>query len=408
MEVATANSQLYVDTASLGWYFWGGAPAEFHERIAYSAPLVAEKFGLVYVGIHSNEAPIQEGTVRAVDLNSGTLTGFKFNSVGDGSPQIGGGVWNGPATDGSGVYFTTGNTKTWQAPANPTAYTNPPTDNYGLSLVRVDPISGALAWYFQPVPFSLDNDPDWNAGAAIMQTSCGQCIASVMKDGWSYALGADGSCKWQFPFTSPFTSGNLACSFPSTANDGTLHGPVGFHSPGAAWGDVFVVSTGGQALITSELEAEGYGWLHALDVCTLQKDGSPHIRWMFPVPYSTGAANSDFLGAPTVSGGIIYVTTDQGYVVAFVDPSPTYPADTQACSNIDNSDCQTPYYLVPVPHLLAAVALSDGGDAAHLRKEPVLAEGMVYVTTQPCVNLYPAVQCMGRPASAGHVYALAP
>jgi outer membrane protein assembly factor BamB len=112
------------------------------------------------------------------------------------------------------------------------------------------------------------------------------------------------------------------------------------------------------------------------------------------VPHSTGAANSYSLGAPTVSGGIIYVTTDQGHVVAFVDPSPTYPADTQVCSNIDagNSTCQAQsYYLVPVPHLLADVALPDGGDAAHLRKEPVLAEGMVYVTTE-----------------AGHVYALGP
>ena len=370
------------------------SPAEFHERIAYSGPLVAENFGLVYVGIHSNEAPIQEGTVRAVDLNSGTLTGFKFNSVGDGSPQIGGGVWNGPATDGSGVYFTTGNTKTWDAPPNappayPTQYPNPPSDNYGLSLVRVDPISGALTWYFQPVLFSGDNDPDWNAGAAIMQTSCGQCIASVMKDGWSYGLGADGSCKWQFPFT----PGNSACRFPNTEN-GDRHGPDGFRSPGATWDSVFVVSTGGQALITTG-EFEGYGWLHALDVCSPDQYGTlPHIRWMFPVPHSTGAANSNSLGAPTVSGGIIYVTTDQGHVVAFVDPSPTYPADTQVCSNIDvgNSSCQTkPYYLVPVPHLLADVALPDGGDAAHLRKEPVLAEGMVYVTTK-----------------AGHVYALGP
>jgi outer membrane protein assembly factor BamB len=376
---------------------FGSPPGERHERINYSAPLVAETFGAVYVGIASNDAPIQLGSVRAVDLNSGTLKSFKFNSVTDseGNAQIGGGVWNGPATDGTAVYFTTGNTRTWES-APPNAYPSAPAVNYGLSLVSVDPATGSLAWNFQPVPYNADNDPDWNAGAAIMQTSCGQRIASVMKDGWSYALAQTAqtstspptvTCAWQFPFT----PGNLGpdrstcasgpcCLFPATELI-TLHGFDGFRSPGAAWGNVFVVSTGGQALLTSG-EAAGYGWLHALDVCNLQPDGSPNIRWMLHVPCSTGFANSNSLGAPTVSNGIIYVTTDQGHVVAFADPS-VYPADFQGCSNVDFgvSNCQQPFYLVPVPHLLVDVELPDHSDAAYLRKEPVLAEGMVYVTT---------------------------
>ena len=51
--------------------------------------------------------------MRAVDLNTGKMTGFQFlgagNAPGDGS--LGGGVWNALATDGGSVYFTTGNTR---------------------------------------------------------------------------------------------------------------------------------------------------------------------------------------------------------------------------------------------------------------------------------------------------------
>ncbi len=69
------------------------------------------------------------------------------------------------------------------------AANNPkPNPNYGLSMVRVDKDTGQVKWAFQPVPFELDNDPDWAAGATVMSTSCGELVASVQKDGWSYAV----------------------------------------------------------------------------------------------------------------------------------------------------------------------------------------------------------------------------
>ena len=67
----------------------------------------------VYVGVHdTGDNPIQQGRVVAVDVNTGQMTGFQFlgagNTPGDGT--LGGGVWNALATDGTRVYFTTGNT----------------------------------------------------------------------------------------------------------------------------------------------------------------------------------------------------------------------------------------------------------------------------------------------------------
>jgi hypothetical protein len=103
-------------------------------------------------------------------------------------------VWNALSTDGTGVYFTTGNTHfPWcnypYVPPNCPVLTEPPNNN-GLSMIRVDKDTGSIVWKYQPVPFGLDGDPDWAAGATVMSTSCGELIASVQKDGWSYAIDA--------------------------------------------------------------------------------------------------------------------------------------------------------------------------------------------------------------------------
>jgi hypothetical protein len=31
-------------------------------------------------------------------------------------------------------------------------------------MLRVDDKTGAIIWQFQPVPYALDDDPDWSAG----------------------------------------------------------------------------------------------------------------------------------------------------------------------------------------------------------------------------------------------------
>ena len=84
--------------------------------------------------------------------------------------------------------------------------------------------------------------------------------ASVMKDGWSYALdAANGSCRWQFPATVP---PGADCKFaPAGAH---VHGDTDYKRPGAAWGDVLAITTGGEALVTSTGVFAGYGRLHAL------------------------------------------------------------------------------------------------------------------------------------------------
>jgi outer membrane protein assembly factor BamB len=354
---------------------------QLHQRIAHTYPLIFND--KVYIGIHNtSDDPIQVGRVIAVDLANGHIdAAFKFRSVGTAaSPPAtrGGGIWNAPTADADAVYFTTGNTREdgvgVQSPE--------PKPNHGLSMIRVDKTTGKIIWAFQPVPYSLDDDPDWAAGAAIMSTSCGELVASVQKDGWSYAVeagtGTPGPAKvrWQFPPT----------GYPFTAY---THGDTDYKRPGAAWNDVFIVTTGGESLVLAGVTG-GYGKLQALNACA--KTEKQRVRWISEVPNSSGGGYS--LGAPTVTGGIVFVGTDQGHLVVLGDPSVVPPTGFR-CSDIlytTPAACTAAgYAIVPIPNVLANVAMPDLGNIAGLRNEVALAKGRAFVAT-----------------SAGHVYMLEP
>src|SRR5206468_5511420 len=123
-----------------------------------------------------------------------------------------------------------------------------------------------VSWKFQPVPYILDSDPDWSAGANVMLASCGTTVVSTMKDGWTHAIdGNTGAKKWTFP----------QAAIPFTLADGTFHGDTRFMRAGAAWGDVFITMAGG--LTTTTNLSSNYRRLHALNVCASNAD---RIRWI--------------------------------------------------------------------------------------------------------------------------------
>ena len=396
-----------------------GNGGELHERIAYSSPLV---FGdKIYVGVHdTGDSPIQQGRVVAVDLNTGQMTPFQFLGTGSapGDGTRGGGVWNALATDGTGVYFTTGNTHfPWcvfpysgnNCPPNTFPPNQEPQPNNGLSMIRVDKDTGSVVWKYQPVPFNLDGDPDWAAGVTVMSTSCGKLIASVQKDGWSYAIDANHgpSCPlagngWQFP---PTTKG---CTF---SDPNQMHGDDDYRRPGAAWNDVFIVRTGGEAntddspcpcednnCSRGRTACRGYSELHALNACATSE--GDRVRWIADIPNNMGGGGHVSYSSPTVTGGIVFIGTNQdpndqkGHLVVLADPS-VAPAAGSRCSNADfpaGPTCTAAGYVnVPIPKQLASIAMPDGGSLASMRNEPVLAKGRVFVAT-----------------TTGHVYMLEP
>jgi outer membrane protein assembly factor BamB len=359
-----------------------GSLTELHQRIGYSSPLIFDD--KVYVGIHNfGDNPIQVGRVIAVDLATGHIDHkFQFRAVGTSTSPPGtrgGGVWNSPGTDGDGVFFTTGNTRCDNVACQPVE----PSPNHGLSMIRVDKDTGKIIWAFQPVPYKLDDDPDWSAGVAVMSATCGRLIASVQKDGWSYTVKAGGGTPgapdvhWQFPPTGfPFTQ--------------FTHGDSRYLKPGAAWNDVLVINTGGESLV-HDGPAAGYTRLHALNACATTE--KKRVRWLVDVPHSSSVGGYA-MGAPTVTGGIVYIGTNQGHLIVLADPS-IVTSTAWRCSNIDYvtpATCAAAgYAFVPIPKVLADVAMPDGGNIAGTRSEPALAKGRVFVAT-----------------GNGHVYMLEP
>lgn len=338
-----------------------GSTNERHEQIGYSSPVVRN--GRVYVGVANHcDNPIQNGKVVAVDLNSGNLVGgFGYSS----SSTRGGGVWSAPAAGPGGeIYITTGNARSGNPGGEPAV-------NHALSLLRLDPTTGAVQWKLQPVPFAMDGDPDWAAGPVVSRMSCGAVVMSTQKDGWSYAVDAGSGSpgappvRWQYPTT----------GFPFTPGDGTAHGDDRYLVRGAAWADVFVTQTGGENIV-SDINS-GFGRLHGLNVCTGR--GSPRLRWLLDVPgVQIGATYQ--LGPPTVTRGVFFVGTTQGRLVAFADPA-VAPGAGMRCANplVANAACAAHgFALVPEPTVLADVLL----DGSPIRTEPALAQGRVFVATE--------------------------
>lgn len=342
---------------------------DLHEQIGYSAPLVLGN--RIYVGIADHcDNPIQKGKVRAINLDSGAIdAGFNYESVSDANlnNNRGGGVWTYVSGGlGDGLVTTTGNVK------NGTS--SEPSTNNALAMVRIDPATGAVQGKIQPVPYINDSDPDWSAGATLMAASCGDISASTMKDGWTYAgnFSPSLSFRWQYPNT----------SYPFPTVDPINHGDIRYHRAGAAWNDTYYTMSGGQQLLDTSDPVhtfQGYRKLHAFNVCAGE---GGRVRWIahldaFTDPVSD--THSWALGPPTVTDGIVYVGTNQGFLLAIADPA-VWPSQGGHCTlpTLSTADCVAAgYKIVSNPTVLKALSL--GGQI--LRGEPALANGTVYVAS---------------------------
>jgi outer membrane protein assembly factor BamB len=343
---------------------------EAHERIGYSSPVVAD--GKVYVGIADNgDSPIQRGKLFAVNLQTGTLVGT-FNFTASGPPR-GGGIWSSPAARGDAVFVTTGNGCT---PGDGGCSTEPP-NNHALSMLKLNGSTGAVLWKVQPVPWSMDDDPDWAGTPLVTETSCGTLSVGTMKDGYTHAVHADtGAVAWSFPFVTgglPFTYGD--------------HSDWGWTRPAAAWKDVIVAITGGFPITTSGFTRwDGYNRLYALNACAPYNPADRgRVRWIADIP------GLEYTGQPTVTRGIVYIGNSAGKLFAVADPDVASAVGTR-CSNPLAAYVSIPVCLasgfeaVPSPKILATVQLTGS-----IRTEPAIARGRVYVAT-----------------TAGHVHALEP
>jgi outer membrane protein assembly factor BamB len=367
---------LNADTGTLIWEsdtvahltgLTSGSTSEMHEQIGYSAPLVWNNH--IYIGIADHgDNPIQNGKVVAVRLADGHIDpGFSFSST----STRGGGVWSSVAAFDTGLFVTTGNSRCWNGGCQ-----SEPNPNRGLSLLRLDQNTGAVVWQLQPVPFALDDDPDWASGPTVTLGGSPVMVVSTPKDGWTWAVATDPAggggpnVLWSFP-PGPWTHGGFH------PGDGTVHGDdPRYLKPGAAWGGVYVGSMGGYDTMTAL--AAGLQRLTALNVSA---SDAQRVRWIKDIPGTTPFGSTYPLGPVTVTQQMYFVGTNMGHVVAIADPD-IHPALGNRCEDpeIPSPSCvASGHRLVPDPWI-KDVAL-PAGSSDGIFGEPALAEDRVFVAT---------------------------
>ncbi len=180
-----------------------------------------------------------------------------------------------------------------------------------------------------------------------------------------------------------------------TSSDGTVHGNTDYKRPGVAWGDTYIGTMGGWQTQT-DLPA-GYSRLHALNICA---SDAQRVRWVKDIPGSANyGANGRYgtyrLGPPTITGGgMVFVGTNQGHIVAVADPTLQPPLGNR-CEDPTFSNAGCPRRPVPDPWIYdvvlpgAATSTNPYGDG--IAGEVVILDGAIYVAT-----------------ISGHVYKLQP
>ena len=286
----------------------------------------------------------------------------------------GGGIWSSPAVTPSGnIVVTTGNSC---HDSNPSCATEPSV-NFSLSMLKLNYTNGSVLWQVQPVPFGLDEDPDWAASPSVGQVSCGSVAMSVQKDGYVYAV----DIKTGGLFSNPACSSSghaLECprwSFPPVVSlpfTGGTHSDTRFIRMPAVDGDRLYVLAGGPALsevVPGHPASATINRLYSLNVCSSDAD---RIRWILDVP---GFAP----GAPSTAGGVIYIGSSDGHLYAYADTAVLPPASF-VCSYPglpSGLSCSSAgFQNVGVPVQLKAVPISG-----NVTGVPAISNGQVYIAT---------------------------
>lgn len=376
---------LDADTGQCVWKSPVIAPRSGTAKIGYSSPAIAH--GRAYIGVSARypDDPITIGHLFAVNLIDGTLDPA-FHSIG--SPagfavtngSAGGGIWSSPAITPSGnVVVTTGNSC---HDSNP-GCTTEPTTNYSLSMLKIDYTNANVLWQVQPVPFTLDEDPDWAAPPTVGQVSCGSLAISVQKDGYVYAA----DIKTGGPFSNP------ACSSPGHALEcprwtfppvptlpftgGTHNDTPRFIRMAALDGDRLYIVAGGPAVsesVPGHPASLATNRLYSLDVCAADAN---RIRWVLDVPGGGDCCGA--VGPPSTANGVIYVAHQSGHVFAYADTTILPPASF-VCSYPglpSGLSCSgAGFQNVGVPTQLKDVAVTGSVPGV-----PAISNGQVYVAT---------------------------
>jgi outer membrane protein assembly factor BamB len=269
--------------------------------------------GKVYL---SSAALLGGGVIYALDARTGR-TLWSFDSVIDPARKkiIGGGAWNAPAIGPDGtVYVGLGNM--YQPAA--VAESQPGRRLYTDSTVALDGATGALKWYFQPVPDDF-HDWDMQLSPVYAKVRGRALVVDAGKMGYVYAMDATtGKLVWKTKVgihNGHDADGTLALrhrlpklTYPLTVEPGIVGGVE--TNMAVADGVVYVpvanlasVWKTPQTGLGSASFGNGTGEMLALDLAT------GRILWDTKLPQMAD-------GDATVVNDLVYTTTFDGHLIA--------------------------------------------------------------------------------------------
>jgi outer membrane protein assembly factor BamB len=264
------------------------------------------------------------GTLWALDVYTGKKL-WHFDTVPKnlwGKPKVnsGGGLWYTPAfdEDGNGMYFGVGNPAPFPGTEEePWGSSRPGPNLYSDSMVKLNPKTGKMNWYYQLTPHAL-YDWDFQNPPILVGEGKQELAIGAGKSGYVVALNAQtGKPVWKRAVgkhNGHDDDGLLAMrgetsklKLPATVYPGSLGGVIAPMSTDGKTVFVPVVNSPLEVVTQTERQEPGplNGELVALDV----KTGA--IKWKHEFP------NSPPYGFTTVSNDLVFATTSDGNIQAF-------------------------------------------------------------------------------------------
>ncbi len=264
------------------------------------------------------------GTLWALDVNTGKKK-WHFDTVPKdlwGKPEVnsGGGLWYTPAfdEDGYGMYFGVGNPAPFPGTEKePWGSSRPGPNLYSDSLVKLNPKTGKMAWYYQVTPHAL-YDWDFQNPPIITGEGLQELVIGAGKSGFVVAINAvTGKLEWKRAVgkhNGHDDDGLLAMrgetsklKTPALVYPGALGGVIAPMSTDGK--SVFVPVVNGPLETINQVERQEPGPLNGELVALDAKTGA--VKWKHEFP------NSPPFGFTTVSEDLVFATTADGNVQAF-------------------------------------------------------------------------------------------
>ena len=271
---AGGDSSVYAMDAGTGQIQWQVRLADPNSGSYLWSSLMLYRNAL-YIGLASlTDCPLVRGGLARIPLDNPSRPQFAYLTTPD---NLGSSVWSTPAIDAQNnlVYVTTGNSTD--------NVQDPVAGIYGSAVVALDATTLQIkSHYFSPL-LADENDPDFGSSPTLFEAGGQQLLAANGKNGTMYVLHRpDLSLVWSYKLARDCDSPTLGCGSTSTP----------------AFDGVTLVTGAGQP----DGDSSPSGTVYAFD------PANQKLLWTYAAP-------APVLAPVTMTPGLVFVTSEQGFFV---------------------------------------------------------------------------------------------